>query len=67
MASGLTVSFPFTDEQATAVVVAADAFGVEPWEMASHLIQLRWQLRAESEPALTDQPDDNPPRPIGPE
>lgn len=49
MGDGLTVSFPFTDEQARAVVVAADAFGVEPWEMASHLVQLRWQLRSANE------------------
>lgn len=37
----LTISLPLTDEQAREVVVAADAFGVEPWEMAAHVLQAR--------------------------
>jgi hypothetical protein len=32
------IALPLTSEQATAVVVAADAFGVEPWEMAAHVV-----------------------------
>lgn len=37
----ITVAFPLTQKQATAVVVAADAFGVEPWEMALHALNWR--------------------------
>lgn len=34
----LTISLPLTSEQAQAIVVTADAFGVEPWEMAVHVL-----------------------------
>lgn len=47
----LAISFPFTDRQAQSVVVAADAFGVEPWEMAAHVLRFR-------EYVTTDDPGD---------
>lgn len=33
---------PLTDAQATAIIVAADRFGVEPWEMAVHILATAW-------------------------
>lgn len=32
------IVLPLTETQAVAMVVAADAFGVEPWEMAVHVL-----------------------------
>jgi hypothetical protein len=40
----LTITLPLDSEQATAVVVAADRFGVEPWEIAVHILALRQEL-----------------------
>jgi hypothetical protein len=37
----VTIALPLTTEQATAVVIAADRFGVEPWEIAVHALALR--------------------------
>lgn len=39
--NSLVIVLPLSDEQAKAVVVAADAFGVEPWETAVHVLQSR--------------------------
>lgn len=36
-----TITLPLTEAQAVAIVVAADAFGVEPWEMAVHTLDFR--------------------------
>jgi len=33
-----TITFPLTERQAVAVVVAAERFGVEPWEIAVHVL-----------------------------
>lgn len=41
----LTIGLPLTDEQAVAVVVAADALGVEPWEIGVHALNLRQEMR----------------------
>lgn len=35
---GIQILFPLTDKQAQACIVAADCFGVEPWEMALHVL-----------------------------
>lgn len=45
--AGLSLIFPFTSEQVQAVVVAADAFGVEPWDMAVHVLNFRAYARGE--------------------
>lgn len=37
----LRIELPLDDEQAQAVVLAAEAFGVEPWEMGAHVLQAR--------------------------
>lgn len=36
-----TITLPLTEAQAVSIVVAADAFGVEPWEMAVHVLDLK--------------------------
>lgn len=43
----LHITLPLTEKQAIACVVAADRFGVEPWEMAVHVLaeRQRWDLR----------------------
>ena len=43
----VTISFPLTDKQASTIVIAADAFGVEPWEMAAHVLRIRDELNAD--------------------
>lgn len=48
---GVQLLFPLTEKQAVAVIVAADAFGVEPWEMAAHVLRVR-------EYVLTGDPGD---------
>ena len=44
--SGVTVALPLSDDAAKACVVAADLFGVEPWEVAVHALSdvQRWAL-----------------------
>lgn len=37
----LTITLPLTDKQAQACVVAADAMGVEPWEIAVYALAFR--------------------------
>lgn len=37
----LHITLPLTEKQAIACVVAADRFGVEPWEMAVHVLAAR--------------------------
>lgn len=37
----IRLTLPLSDEQAKAVVIAADRFGVEPWEIAVHALALR--------------------------
>lgn len=34
----VTISFPLSQEQAIAITCTAEAFGVEPWEMALHVV-----------------------------
>ena len=41
----VTIAFPLTDKQATSIIVAADRFGVEPWEMAAHVLKIRTDIR----------------------
>lgn len=41
----VTITLPLTDEQAKAVVRAAPAFGVEPWELGA--FALSWRLDRE--------------------
>lgn len=36
-----TITLPLTEAQAVSIVVAADAFGVEPWEMAVHVLDFK--------------------------
>lgn len=43
----LTIVLPLTQAQAQSVVVAADALGVEPWEMAMHVLNVRQFIRGE--------------------
>jgi len=36
-----TITLPLTQGQVRSIVVAADAFGVEPWEMAVHVLDFK--------------------------
>jgi hypothetical protein len=40
----ILIALPLSDTQAIAVIKAADAFGVEPWEMGVHILNdiRRW-------------------------
>jgi hypothetical protein len=40
----ISIALPLTTKQAVAVVVAADRLGVEPWEIAVHVLALRADL-----------------------
>lgn len=37
----VSIRLPLTDEQATAIIVAAHALGVEPWALAVHVLMWR--------------------------
>ena len=39
-----TITLPLTEEQVVAIVVAAEAFGVEPWRMAVHVLAFAAQF-----------------------
>lgn len=41
--SAVTISIPMSDEAAKACVIAADRFGVEPWELAVHVLAWKHQ------------------------
>lgn len=45
MGRTLRLCLPLIDEQITAIVVAAEAFGVEPWELAVHALAFRQTLK----------------------
>lgn len=40
----LTISLPLNEEQTIAVTVAADRLGIEPWELAVHILALKQEL-----------------------
>lgn len=39
----VTIAIPMSDKAAKACVIAADRFGVEPWELATHAIARKHQ------------------------
>lgn len=43
-AASIEVRLPLSSAAAVAVVVAADALGVEPWEIAVHALALRQRI-----------------------
>jgi hypothetical protein len=45
VADSVRIELPLTQRQAVAIVVAADALGVEPWELAVHVLEWRRSVR----------------------
>lgn len=43
----LTITLPLDDEEARSVVVAADRLGIEPWELAVHILSLKQTFQAQ--------------------
>lgn len=47
--ASLTLALPLSDKAVTATVIAAERFGVEPWELAVHVLAFKQSLSLRKE------------------